>query len=513
MHPVRVLRRLAGRYFSVFSLLAALLMFCSKSPTDTGPGPPADTDLETVTAAVSALGSADSLYQTLLNAEGRESAVNGAVQYLQSLASVTEAGMSPDSSVYVFYENGLLACIYNPNLGTQQKSGQSLLKPTPAYDGGEATAISYALLPFANEFGDASEMEVVDRINTCFGSDDPVTEVIKNEQVTVPKIADVLESSPGVLFWSGHGAMVPRAPGSGQFTVSLVSGESYTSSAIANAIISNYKNQALGSSREIVVIAHKGRHYLSVLPSFITSHADLDKLEGMGNNATKSIVYICCCSSADVDMGYSFINAGAEAYFGWDKPVSVAFASQTHKRFFKEVTDTCTAGEAYNLCSTGTDPSNGAWLQSFYGDPDVMIRAEAKMCKDGENLRGYSVGVVEDDDKKNVAGWTDLNDPANACSFDIQFPATGPGNFNCLTDEDAFIAVVKMSSAKAYFVEKGLTGVSGTITIKRSTEDFLSGEFSGILGYWTPDLDPTVDPPTETIQITNGFFKHTGMRF
>ncbi len=512
MHNFRIFRNQVSRYLLVVFLFAGLLLFCSKSPTDGESGDSTNTDLETVTRYVTALGSADSLYLTLLDTQDRNAAVAAAIQYLQSLSYVTEAGMSPDSSVYVFYENGLLGCIYNPNLGTRPESGKFLSRPSSEYGGGEATGISYALLPFASEFGDASEMEVVDRINTCFGSDEPVTDVIKNEQVTVPKIADVLESSPGVLFWSGHGAMVPTAPGSGQFTVSLVSGESYTSSAIANTIISNYKDKALGNSREIVVIAHKGRHYLSVLPLFISRYADLDNLEGMGSNATKSIVYMCCCSSADADMANSFIDAGAEAYFGWDSPVSVAFASQTHKRFFKEVTDTCTAGEAYDLCSTGADPWKGARLKSFYGDRDVMVRAEAKMCKDGEDLRGYSVAVINDE-ATIVAGWVDIQDDSKTCSFEVSFPPFGPGTYNCQTDDDVVIGIVKMSSAKAYFVEKGLNGVSGTITVTRSRDDFVSGKFSGTLGYWGPGLDSSKDPPTETLQITNGFFKHTGKRF
>ena len=72
---------------------------------------------------------------------------------------------------------------------------------------------------------------------------------------------------------------------------------------------------------------------------------------------------------------------------------------------------------------------------------------------------------------------------------------------------------MKMSEGKPFIAQKGLTGVNGTITVKRNSDDFLSGLFSGTLGYWTPGLDPSKDPPTETMQIENGFFKHTGLRY
>ena len=103
--------------------------------------------------------------------------------------------------------------------------------------------------------------------------------------------------------------------------------------------------------------------------------------------------------------------------------------------------------------------------------------------------------------------------PLKTCNVQLSFPESGPGSFNCVTNENAIIAVLQMSTGKFFTVEEGLTGVNGTITVKRNSDDLLSGEFSGILGYWGPGLDPSKDPPSETMSIENGFFKHTGLRF
>jgi peptidoglycan/LPS O-acetylase OafA/YrhL len=95
-------------YTVVILLLLLIFLFCSKSPTNVDN---TETDLNSVTAAVEVLGSADSLYQAIFEAQGRSAAVTATVNYLNSFTSVVEAGMSPDSSVYEFYENGLLGCV------------------------------------------------------------------------------------------------------------------------------------------------------------------------------------------------------------------------------------------------------------------------------------------------------------------------------------------------------------------------------------------------------------------
>jgi hypothetical protein len=54
--------------------------------------------------------------------------------------------------------------------------------------------------------------------------------------------------------------------------------------------------------------------------------------------------------------------------------------------------------------------------------------------------------------------------------------------------------------------------VSGTIEAARYDDRVVSGTFSGTLGYWTMGQNPKEDPPSETMEIQNGFFKHVGLR-
>ena len=487
-----------------------LIIFCTKSPTTPNH---TESDVDRLTVAVETLGSADSLYLAILDSQGRAAAVSSTVNYLNSHEEVVEAGMSPDSSVYAIYENGLVGCVYNPDLGQSQYNNLKLNRQQTPSGGGEATARAIVLLPFAVEFGDASEMQVVNRLEECFGSAQPITEVHKNDKVTVEVIAEALSSSPGVLHWSGHGVAIPIITGAKSPTTALMTGKGYDSKTIANDIINNYKSKALGSSnREFVVIAHNGKHYLAVLSEFIESNANFNKLEGLGHNASKSIVYIDCCRSGEFHLKESFLSAGADAYFGWDLTVMNNFAIKTHTEFYKEATDTCTAREAYKLSSSGSDPQTGATFESYFRDGDVMIRAQVHMTKDGEDVKGYSITVASGDETV-LACFTDPHDVSKACTVQLSIPGSSPGSYDCVSVKDAVIAVIQMSTGKVFYVEEGLTGVSGTITVKRFSSDVLSGVFSGTLGYWALGADPSKDPPSETMSIENGFFKHTGIRF
>ena len=134
------------------------------------------------------------------------------------------------------------------------------------------------------------------------------------------------------------------------------------------------------------------------------------------------------------------------------------------------------------------------------------------MTRDGVNVKGYSITIVSNDETA-LACFTDPNDPLKANAVNLTFPGTGPGVFNCVTNKDAVIAVIQMATGKVFYVQEGLTGVGGTITVKRNSSDFLLGVFSGTLGYWALGVDPTKEPPSETMLIENGFFKHTGLRF
>jgi hypothetical protein len=75
----------------------------------------------------------------------------------------------------------------------------------------------------------------------------------------------------------------------------------------------------------------------------------------------------------------------------------------------------------------------------------------------------------------------------------------------------ALIVLVDMAGGGTYSVQQNCHGVSGTITVTRFDQDRCEGTFSGTLGRWEPGHDPHEDPPDETIEVTDGIFKYTGV--
>jgi hypothetical protein len=68
------------------------------------------------------------------------------------------------------------------------------------------------------------------------------------------------------------------------------------------------------------------------------------------------------------------------------------------------------------------------------------------------------------------------------------------------------------TGGKLYIVQKSYVGVSGSIEVDRYDDKVISGRFSGTLGHWTAGQNPEEDPPSETIEVQNGVFKHSGLR-
>ena len=473
----------------------------------------------TAREALTELAAADSIYLALRDALGMPAAAEAALAHLQGYAGAETAGISPDSSVWVVFRNGLAACVFEPPLGVlAAKPPEPHTGTLRVAGGGEVVAKSVAVLPFTSEFGSASEEAAIGKLDTCFGGSKPATEVLRDAQVTVSAVQQVLISGPGVLFWSGHGALMPNSDFGGLMTC-LVLGENYPTAAMARQVIQNY-NQRMGSnSRELVIVAHKGRHFLAITPSFVYLNAQFDYMEGLGVNADKSLAYICACFSAfqcEDPIRQAFTSCGVDAYLGWDWAVSVGFAQEKQRDFFARATDTCSISQAFSVLGSLTDPTaffgRSATLQRLGdADADVMIRAQMRF-EHGGKQHGYAVAVA-------VSGQTSVTcvagDPLQESKYTVvvNFPGSGPGLWNCTTDDDAEIVVTDIAAGRYYFVGKDLKGVSGTIAAERYDGSAVSGRFSGILGWWQPPHDPGSDPPDATFEVQNGVFKQTGMRF
>lgn len=474
-------------------------------------------DLDSITGSLEALEEAEQRYIDRLESEGLSSAARSAVEYFESQECSDTAGIAPDSSVWVFFRNGLLGTILVSSFDTTGASACARPEPPLATvsAGGEVTPEAVLLSPFGAELVFGVEFEVAELVDTCLGGSGGATQMKQYymSQVSVEKVKEVLLIGPGVLYWTGHGELIPPERGA-QPCCGLLTGKSYSTRDMAEKLAGEYSGQVGPGGRELAVTRHGGKYYLTVMPAFVEKHANFDHLEGMGHNQCKGLVYICCCFSAcqgNPALEQAFLAAGADVYCGYDWAVTVGFSSEKDLAFYQAATDTCTVGQAFAGAGNRTDPKTLKGRNATYrmsGDTLLMVRAQMRMKRNGESFRGYSVGVtVHDVTSVSCFAGNNLGN-----GITVNFPGSGPGSWDCVAQDDAEIVWTDILAGKAYFVGKDLVGVSGTIEVPRYEADVISGTFSGTLGYWSTGRSPEEEPPDETISITDGIFKHTGVR-
>jgi len=499
--------------FVLLAALAASSLVCTQSGL---PDNWSEFSEETVEGSLDALAHADSVYVSTMESRGMAAAAEAARTYLESHGSVAAVGIQRDSSVTVFFENGLLGVICEFDRGMRDSARALPTEPiVRAAGGGEAIASAVVLTPFAHEFGKVAEDWVANKLDTCFGGPSGATERFTNTDVSVDRVKDVLTAGPGVLLWSSHGALIFKDTVNFDDWSVLLTGETYPNAQMAQRIINNYSGgaRASGDARELVVAFVKGRPYLAVTPAFVVKYGNFDYMEGMGHNAAKSLVYACCCYSGVTGAGMpgAFMAAGADVYMGWSESVMSLFAAQRQILFFNGAVDTCTTIQAYYGIGNVTDPKTGAQLLHYASD-SVMIRAQMRFSRDGTALRGYSVGVAMASGVTTVNCFASQPMQEPRYGLTVHIPGAGPGSWNCTSDEDAVIALTELTTGKLFIVQKDYVGVDGSIDVGRYDEDIVSGRFNGKLGRWSIGQNPEEDPPSETVEIQNGVFKHTGLR-
>jgi hypothetical protein len=500
---------------SLFVLLAALAAATLVCNQPTTPGDWSEFTEQTVKGSLDALAAADSVYQRVYAAQGADAAAESTRVFLLAHEAVAAARSPASTSVTAFFANGLVGSVFGFDRGLRDSLfAAPQPEKLPGFADGEAIASAVVLTPFAHDWGTVSEDKVIGFLDTCFGGPDSATEHFTDAAVNVDKVKEILQAGPGVLLWSSHGDLVFIDTINWDDWSVLLTGESYPSQQMAERIVRDHSGGArqTGADRELVVVSIKGRPYLAVTPKFVSTYGNFDYMEGMGHNATKSVVYACCCFSAypNGKLVSAFGSCGVDAFLGWTDAVGVNFAAVKHYSFFKQAADTCTIHEAYNTLGNVVDPKTGAELNLYILD-SMMIRSQLRMKKDGSDLRGYSVGVHEGS-PTSIACFT--GDDIRTIQYGVSVNIPGPqaGSYNCQTDEDAELLFTDLYAAKAYIAKKKYVGVNGTIDVQGYTADRVSGTFSGTLGYWTPGQNPEEDPPSETIELQNGFFKHMGLR-
>jgi hypothetical protein len=474
-------------------------------------------DVESVTGCLGTLNEASEKYYNLLDSDGADAAAQEAVEYLMSQECTDTAGVSPTGyGVWVFFKNGLLGSIRK--LPSKQASTLGSQSPQPHLviaDGGETVTEAVLVAPFDDEDYLETEDAVYDILKDRYAMREEVVKLLTNDQVTVNAVIEHV-LIPGVLYWVGHGDIFPTGPDSGTYCNGIGLGEWAAAEDMAEKLVESYSSKLETSDFAVVKHDKDDLFYIYILPPFVSKYADLDILEGQ-TNLSKSLVYIsCCCSDYPVESSLkdAFSAAGADFFCGYDWYLSGSFNDDKDREFFESFTDTCTAGEAVTQMGTLTDPIELLGRNTTFtweGDTLVMLKALINLNKDGTSYECYSV-LVDEAEKTSITGWAREN------GADIDYfmgiitpPSVGPGQYIIGVDDDAGLEWVDYSTGKFFMAGKDMIGVEGVITVECYEPDRISGTFSGTLGWWEGDPDPP-RPPDETIQIKDGFFKHTGVR-
>jgi hypothetical protein len=475
---------------------------------------------ETVEASLEALAEADSIYIAVKAEQGIPAAAVAARAKLADHPSVAKAGISEDATVWAFFRSGFVGCVAEQDRGTRESA---LPTASPANrarisEGGEAIPLYYVLVPFAHEFGTTTEDSIIAMLDSLDGGSGWFqTVVYRDTQVNVPRVAAALALGPGVLYWSGHGAICLRDTITYEFWSVLATGETYGSNAMAWRLVNCYQGGVLasGADRELVVTMSGRRYYLAITPRFVSVYGHFDVPEEEMRPHTKSLAYIDCCWSwepVNQHLQNAFIDAGVDAYVGWDGTVDASVTPDASLGFFRGATDTMTVTEAYHTIAGVTDPSSGAKPRMSGENPMMMITSQMRFIKDGVKLRGYDVGAAEHFVDVYWAGvncrsWGTIL--RHRYIMGVIFPA-GTGSYDCVKDTNAELFLYDSLTDEGYAVKwYECAGVQGRIEVNRYDVSGTSGTFSGTLGHWADSADRRKDPPIATVQVS-GFFKTMG---
>ena len=174
---------------------------------------------------------------------------------------------------------------------------------------------------------------------------------LKNSQVTLSVIENDL-AQYGVIYNRGHGGTSGR-------TVIISTGEAWTSST-TSTYSTEYNN---GEIVEVSISASDGYHYfIAYTPKLIQDHY---------TNLPNSLVYMESCESMKAsNMGDAYVGAGAGAYMGWDKSVSVTYGDSTADTSFQMFSTGSSVDDVAN--AFGPDPSTHANLK-YAGAGDLGL--------------------------------------------------------------------------------------------------------------------------------------------
>ncbi len=476
---------------------------------------------QTVERNLGSLRTAEDAYLSQLASGNISAAAQEALANLLGQPGVDTATISPDSTVWVIFDNGLVAGICEQTFDTTAQR-----RPVPARNwpdleqqpvvssGGVVAPSPRIFAPFAEELlGTALETyDVWEMCRGCYGL--RRAEFWVNSAVTVQCVRAQLQDARSLFFWTGHGCLVSPFPGAPP-CAALLTGKSYSQGEMAAAIATEFRDDTKPgpSGPRLAFAAHGRRFYPVILPEFVRAYGRFDNSEPYW----KTMAYITACFSAyqtNPELEQAFHDAGADLFCGYDWAVNDMFAYNLDTTFIRAMTDTCLPIEALAQLGSVTDPDpvygrNASFRMS--GDTLVMLRHVLDGRRDGRPFRAGAVIATAGGQVNLQGAMVAEGDSEPSWQVTVACPGN-TGSYNIETCDDAFLCLVDNRESRAYYAVRGYVGTSGTIDIGRYNAELISGRYSGTLGYWAPGLIPTRDQPTATLTIADGCIKHTGWR-
>ncbi|MEO0086410.1 MAG: hypothetical protein ABIK37_07255, partial [candidate division WOR-3 bacterium] len=373
--------------------LVAALAACCHRPVDWQA-----LDEQTLEQNLAALQTAEEAYLSRLSTGDISAAAREAQARLQGLTGVDTVIIAPDSTVWAYFANGLVAGVCEQTFGTGTSTPQPPLRGTwtasAAPEGGVVGSSPEILVPFAEELpGTVHEAEAVLRMcRNCYVL--RKAKVHQNNEVTVTRVKALLQDARSLLFWTGHGCLVSPYPGAPP-GAALLTGKGYSRRELAAAVAGDFRAdaQAGQSGPRLAFVAHNRRFYPVILPAFVRAYGRFENSEPYW----KTIVYVSACFSAYVtnpELEQAFRDAGADLYCGFDWAVNDMFSCELDTAFIGAMADTCLPLEALAQLGAVTDPDpifgrNASFRIS--GDTLAMLRHVLDARRDGRLHRAGAV--------------------------------------------------------------------------------------------------------------------------
>jgi hypothetical protein len=489
-------RSLACTLAWLVTVAAPLLLTCDK-PMDW-----TKFDSRSVEGSVVAVLAADSIYHELATSDRSEAALQ-TVAFLGTQECCADAGVTPDTTVWVWFRNGMVGIISLPPAGVMLSAHEHRQAQAAA---GEVPGPYIVLSPFRKYWdpgngepdSDYSD-ELVTLLEQTLGPSAQVTKWY-DDDVTVEKVRQAV--SAGFLYWCSHGERVPLPPDSTMVT-GLVLGEWWDAQTASGRILQlsaagyRFAGDTGSSQPHFAIRTLEGEVYFDVLPGFFSDFANFAGQEIGARD--RSIVYLSCCFGAGIKS--AAMANGADAFFGWtDSPWSPE-ARTIDSTILTRICDSMTIGEAL----AGANRTSDQAFLDFAGDADVMVRSKCSLVVAGAAQQFFLV-VADRGSTVTIAAQDATPSPGQVT---MTFPS-GLGTYLLPQADDAMLVWYDIPQGRYYMAGNDMQGVSGTITIDRLDDAVISGTFSGTLGWWQTGHDPSQDPPDATTEVGSGWFKYAG---